>query len=584
MDPKSSIFYWLILILGCLLIYGGLWISSDRIISSEGVVRGKTMAVELPWRFKHSGNNNRLKLELESTFFSPKVWQIIPDDQLKSIDIDGQRVSLSEVPPAALTDYSNGFKLDLSSHLTPGPHTVEIRFNNRGGDGGLNIKPVPGVWRYLPIYFGLLLITLCMAKCFSLKPGQKWVLGLALIPIVFYWSATPWDMRAHDVSGGGHYNYIEYVATKKSFPLPSEGWVFYHPPTYYLAGAAVWHLAKIIEVPIPQALQLLSIFFWLVFLVSSLATVNIFLKRKPVVRLLASFAIACWPAGILHSPAIGNDSALYACIGMAVWFMCRWWYGSRRRDLLYMALFCSLSVLVKSNGIVVVAAAGILLLLRFLLRRKGKKMRAFFDGLLFASIAATALFASLAVRIYNFIKGDSPSWVIGNLGNLHSGLRVPADIKAFIPIDVPTLLTQPYVSPWSDETGRGSFWIFLLRSSLSGEFSFPDPSLTKIAYLWGALLLLLFFSLICGLPRLWRTGIVVLYRHLPLLLLGLLWIASLIYLRIQIPYSCSNDFRYVLPILLPVVLFWVTQGNWSRMGLMMMALSSAAFYVGVGLV
>src|SRR5690606_8783019 len=347
---------------------------------------------------------------------------------------------------------------DLTSYLTPGPHTIEIRFNNRGGDGGLNIKPMPGPWRYLPIYVGLLLIMLFMAKRFALKLGQKWVLGLALVPIVFYWSATPWDLRAHDVSGGGHYDYIEYVATQKSFPLPSEGWVFYHPPTYYLAGAAVWQLAKITEVPIHQTLQLLSVFFWLVFLVSSLATLNIFLKNRPGARFIASLAIALWPAGILHSPAIGNDSALYACIGMAVWFMCKWWYGGRRRDLLYMALFCSLAVLVKSNGIVVVAAAGILLLVRFLLRRRDKKMRAFIDGLLFASITAAALLASLAVRIFYFLKGDSPSWVIGNLGNLHSGLRVPADIKAFIPIDVPTFLTQPYVSAWSDETGRGSFW------------------------------------------------------------------------------------------------------------------------------
>lgn len=583
MDRKRLLVNSILLFFGCLLVVTGLWISADGITSSQGIIRGKAETVDLPWRFKHPSSNNILTVELEATFFSPKVWHIIPDDHLRAIRIDGKNVSLEDIPRAALTDYNKGLHIDLAAHLTPGKHTIEIRFNNRGGDGGLSIKPISGPWRFVPVYFGLLVITLVLGNLFSLKRNQKWALAIALIPITSYWSVTSWDVRAHDVSGGGHYDYVEYVATKKALPLPDEGWVFYHPPVYYVIGAGVWKAADILGLSPHQSLQFLSVFFWLIFLVSTLATVNIFLRNKPRARFIVSFAIALWPAGILHSPAIGNDSALYASLGIGTWFLCRWWYSGRRGDLLWMALFGSLAVLIKSNGIVLIAAGGILLLARFLLLQPHKKMRAFIDGVVFSLITATGLLASLGVRIYHFLKGDSQSWMISNLGNLHSGLRVPADIKAFIPLDIPTFLTQPYVSAWSDETGRGSFWIFLLRSSLTGEFSFTDPLLTKIAYLWGVVLILLFLSLVCGLPRLYQTRLSALYRHLPLLLLGFLWLASLVALRIQVPYSCSNDFRYIVPILLPTVLFWAAQGAWPRWLLAIMAVSSAVFYTAIGL-
>lgn len=585
MDVRRRLPVWCLALLGAVFICFGLWASSSGILSSHGVWHGQQEAVQLPWKFQQTRANNRLLIELHANFFSPKVWHIIPDDQLTALLIDDQAIPLGAINPAALMDFNKGFEIDLSSYLTPGQHRIELQFNNRYSVGSMSIEPVWGFWRYACIYIGVLLWVLALSALFKLTLGQKWVVALALVPIFFYWSATPWDVRAHDVSwGGGHFDYIEYVATQKAIPKPHEGWIYYHPPTYYFVGAAVWLATEASGLPVHETLQLVSIIFWLIFLISSMATFNLFLRRQPGALLVASLAIALWPAGIIHSPAIGNDSALYACIGLATFFMCRWWFNNRRRDVLLMALFCSLSVLVKSNGMVVIAAAGLLLLLHFFLRPKRKKLRAFNDGVLFGSIALTGLLASLATRIYYFVKGETPNWMITNVGNLHSGLRVPADIKAFLPLDIPTFLTQPYVHSFNNETGRESFWIFLLRSSLTGEFSFSNPILTTIAYIWGLVLLGLFLNLLYHLPQVWRTHARVLYRYLPLLLLGFLWLASLIALRIQVPFACSNDFRYIVPILLPVIVFWVTRGAWSRALLLVMSLCSLVFYTGVGLI
>jgi hypothetical protein len=45
----------------------------------------------------------------------------------------------------------------------------------------------------------------------------------------------------------------------------------------------------------------------------------------------------------------------------------------------------------------------------------------------------------------------------------------------------------------------------------------------------------------------WRDWL----REMPLVASGLLWVGSLAALRISAPNACSNDFRYILPIIAP---------------------------------
>ncbi len=567
------------------LIAFGLGMSSPNITYIGGGVHNRLAQVDLPWSFEGARQNNNLVMEFELERFSPRTWRITPDDQLVSVKLNGKFVSLAHIPPEGLRDYSNGFELDLSNYLSQGKQRLEIRFHNFGGAGGIDVKPVWGFWFYTVLYIGALVLLLCLCGCFGLRASQQWILALALISIFSYWSDTPWQVRAHDVGGvGGHYQYIEYVATKKSLPKATDGWVYYHPPTYYLAGAAVWKLADWAGLPKHESLQLFSIFLWLVFLVSAIATVNMVTRHQPWARRVASLAIAFWPAGILHSPAIGNDAALYAVVGLATWMSCRWWRSGKRSHLMWLAMLCGLAVMIKTNGIVLLAVVGLLLLWRFELRSKRTRWRTFADGLYFGLIGIACIAASMAVRVYYYVKGETASWLIGNLGTLHSGLRVPADVKAFLPLDIPTYLTQPYINAFNSATGRENFWNYLLRSAITGEFSFQHSLLTILAYVMGLLLLMLFFWLMLGVPKVFHTSRVQLYRNLPLLLLGVTWLASLVTLRISVPYASSNDFRYVLPVLIPVIIFWVRQGSWPRWLLVLFSASSAAFYTATGFV
>ncbi len=582
---RRKVYSLLILCISLVWVCFGLWIASVNITDIHAHWnQGQETKTDLPWRFNEVRLNNVLTVEFQDRLLSPKVFHIVPDDHVTGIYLNGQAIPLADIPPEKLRDFNHGFHLDLSAHLTSGHHRLDIHFNNTWGPGGMDVRPVWNFWRYACLYLGVVGFAVGLGLLFRLRPAQHVLLALCLIPLFVYWSATPWLVRAHDVSwGGGHYDYIEHIGKQNALPKPTEGWVYYHPPAYYLAGALVWKAAKLAGFQVHETLQLFAIFLWVVFLVASLATINQFLRRRSWANMVASLALVFWPAGLVHSPAIGNDAALYAVLALATWLCCRWWFTGRRRHLIALALLCGLSLLIKSNGIVLVAAVGLLLLLRFAIQRR-RRGRAFMDGVYFGAITGLSLVASMAVRVYFYVKGETSSWLISNIGNLHGGLRVPADIKAFIPLDIPTFLTQPYINSFNSATGRENFWNFLLRSSITGEFTFYHPLLTQLAYVMGVVLLLLFFALIVGVPRIWQTSRPQCYRHLPLLLSALLWLISLVILRIKVPYACSNDFRYVLPMILPLIIFWSTQGRWPRRLLVIMSLASAAFYTTVGLV
>jgi hypothetical protein len=262
--------------------------------------------------------------------------------------------------------------------------------------------------------------------------------------------------------------------------------------------------------------------------------------------------------------------------------MVRWWQARRRSDLWAFAAMTALALLCKSNATVLLGAGGLLVLSTTLaaLRKRRKLRRALVDLCIFSGVAGLGLALSFAVRIYYYMHGAIANWLIANIGGLNSGLAVPVDVKSFLPLDIPTFLTVPWIDVGNDASGRANFWNYLLRSSLSGEFPFPGTLHRVLALMWGVVLLAMCFlalrRLTCTSTRHWRVA---LYRQRPWLLLTLLWIASVAALRIQVPYSCSNDFRYVLPVIVPAALYVASSGRLGKALLLVMALLSTAFFV-----
>jgi len=535
----------------------------------------------LPWTVHQPVTRQPIVITATLTPLSLRTWRVIPDDELLSLTVNGQPVSLDAIPKSALTDWNKGFEMDFSPWLHGGQNTLEFVITNHGGDGGLMLHPALGPG-WMLIYLGFMPWLYTLGRIFRLRRHQIAPIGAGLMLIMAYWSVTPWTVRAHDVIGSdGHLAYIARVAETHTLPAPTETWELLQAPLYYMGGALVWKLAGIAGLPIPVCLQAYSLSLWMIFLCASSAAMRLALRFRTAATTLATTALAMWPSGIIHGIRISNDVGLYAVAALATLYLLKWWHRNRRRDLLIMSLFVSLGLVTKSNAIVLFAAGSLLMLLRVMRRQRWRNpdiLKPYLGAWLIMCIGA-ALY--LGRNILYYWRGAIPDWLNGSSA-IHLGewLKVPANLTSFVKLEPITFLGSPWLVLTEDATGRSLFWNALLRSSLTGEFQFNGSLQRSVAYLWGSMLLALMLALTWTLVRQMRTphpargG----WRNLPWLLLSGLWLASLMALRFHVPYACSNDFRFVLPILVPFMV-WACSRVLSAAALSLLALGSMLFFL-----
>lgn len=569
-----------IAVLGFVTLSLALWTVYPDVPAVGRLASGHTAPTTLPWSFGETGGGHRLDLTLRVHWGTPRRWRIIPDDHFVSIRVNGQLVPLSGIPPAALDDWQHGFVLDLDRWLHSGENHLVLVVDNRGGVGGLTMRPEAG-WRNLLLALGLLPWLLALARVFRLRRVQTVVLGGALVVLCWYWSATTWSQRSYDVKGfgeTGHIDYVVYVAEHGSLPPLDQGWQYYQPPLYYESAALTWRWARRVGLSATDALQAHSLLLWLVFLTASAGALRLTLRRSLASLALATTALALWPSSVMQSVRIGNDVAMYAVAAVCTWFMLHWWRGGRRRDLLGMATCVAVAFGVKSSGVALLTTATALLGLRALRHARWRRPGVWAEGV--AAVGIMLGGAALAIsRNYHYWRlGKVSNLLVCNIASLDDNLRIKDELKNFIPLDVATFLASPWISSRDDATGRGNVWNYLLRSSLSGEFSFEGSLHQAIALLWGALLLWLVVLLLLRVYTR-RPSAASLWRDAPWVLLSVAWLGSLVGLRAMSPIPCQADFRYIVPALVPFVLACTRDRRLPQALLAAMCVSAAVFFV-----
>ena len=128
--------------------------------------------------------------------------------------------------------------------------------------------------------------------------------------------------------------------------------------------------------------------------------------------------------------------------------------------------------------------------------------------------------------------------------------------KQYLILDPVSYFTSPFVDSVRDGTGRHYFWNYVLKSSMFGDFSpwFQKPVQRVLALVMSPLLLGLVILFWIGVARCIRRAA---RQSLPLLVVIAVSIFSVFALRFYNPYSGNNDFRYIYPALIPMVLLLV---------------------------
>jgi hypothetical protein len=275
-------------------------------------------------------------------------------------------------------------------------------------------------------------------------------------------------------------------------------------------------------------------------------------------RLAALYAalLCLWPSGIIHSVRIGNDDASYFAFGGVLLYASRWWQGGRDRHFHAAGAFAGLAMLIKSNGVVAFALLGLLFVVHAI-RDPHRSVR----GLLRRAWPAAVFFAlptvaTLVRALRDVTPGHPHNLFVGNSDKLTKAIAVGNGAANYLWFDLKMLLTQPYSTSWTDDAGRQYFANFALKTSLLGDFQYEGARLSDLAIVMSFLFVPI---LVCvGLGAAYQTRDEWL-EVLPLWLMIGLAVASLAALRMSIPMACSNDFRYVLPILMPS-LYLFTRG------------------------
>jgi hypothetical protein len=506
--------------------------------------------VTLPFRtFPPRPEAYQLRVTVRSPWIGPTLVRMTPDDCVTKLSLNQRPIGLGGIDDKC--DYNFGFVIELPTRR--GENVLDIAVENRGGAGGLELSPAyAGMGRACgagAVAF-LLALIFALARGLGLTPMARVAAVAGLLLRVVYMSQTPWFVRAHDVDG--HLEYVQRMLNRFVVPKIDACWECYHPPTYF-GFAAIWvRVAQALRVPMTPALQWLALSCSSVFLLLGLAAVQTALavarpaRRSVVVTTLAAFLFALWPAAIVHAPRLGNDPPFYALAAVSTALMFIWWQDRRTPFAVASLVVAGFATLTKSSGFALVAANCIVVFVGVVTENDRSERSRDWRTLIVSAIAAIVSVAPPLVLALVRSRLTGRDVLVSNISDTNRGLLVANTATTYLYAPAHIWFEQPFTDPWHDDKGRGYYWTYLGKTSLFGEFDLgADPTRRAIAVVLSVLLLVLVALLIRALVRATRADAL---WAVPLFV----WIAASAAFRARYPVAPSADFRYVLPVLIPL--------------------------------
>ena len=504
------------------------------VLHRQGTDSATILPVSVPMA---SGEDFSVDMDVAAGFVSDFYLKIHPDDCVTDLVVNDVKFPFEHYP--GYCSWNQGFilsKAEIVKNLGKDVSNFHIRMSLRNGGGPGGITAVingGGFWLVVfSVMFFLLLgaLVFSIGARFKLKRGVLLVFFIGLLLRVGYTSETFYDQRGHDV--GGHVHYMKIIAEENRIPASNECWTCYHPPVYFVLSAGVWKMSNLIHCAPQNAVK------WFDFLISLLALGFGIACLKNVLDGAPFFAAALlwsvWPSFILASPRLGNDILFYAMHAIALWGCLKYIRTNLGKYFIIAVVASFIAYWTKSTAVVTFGVLGLTALLQ-LFRNPRSWSR--------SERVAVGLFVAAAITVACVALTHD---VVGNASGNDNSVLVRNDPGNFLFFDFKTFLTNPYTDPWHDGLGRQFFWNYLAKTSLFGEFML----LTTPKGLWLASIISACFVALLGFgirgfwKSRWDKAQVILAAQ------AFLFFAAMITLRLKYPFSCSNDFRYIVPVLL----------------------------------
>ena len=498
--------------------------------------------------------NSLQKTQTNSVFLVEGVWRshrihpshihLVADDCINRVWVNNQEVSLERIQENKC-DIMRGSVIDLKGFLHPGENNIRAEIIDHGGNRAVYFKiPIADAISWIFLLSICALALLIFSILFGNISCAEWsVFALGATARIFYFPAATYPPKIYDIDG--HIDYIRTLSQTLVPPNAAQCWECYQPSGYYYFASPIYKIASQLTYDIYTPLQLLSLILFLGMLYLFVRAASFWIEDRKTL-LIVSALFVFWPVGIRDSARIGNDLLFYFMSAMTMFFVSKW-IKEKTSQALGAALLSGALGWISKFNIIAFNAAGMLFLL---LRKEPLKFifkKPVFMLLLFLNflIPAASLFQSSAE------KGDL-SW-IHNADRLENSLKMNVTASSFFCFDAKTFLTHPSSSAYDDSGGRQCFWNFMLKTSLFYNCALNSPAHLKLDLVLSWLLLILAFILFAqfinfAVSR--RFYIDDTYLWLSLCLP----IAALMFNLLKYPYACSQDFRYILPILFPAII------------------------------
>ena len=352
------------------------------------------------------------------------------------------------------------------------------------------------------------------------------------------------------ISGSNYYN----INQMKSFTM--EG---FEKASQYLdhrnnnpnvnpsASVELWNEAYNYAHPVHllyQTSEILSTFYTNVALYFAIKIVYK-LKIKDIYKAIGALFVALFPALFILAGQENNDPLCIMNCFIVVYFTICWWEKHSYFNAVMIGLFGGLAMFAKLSGALIVVPA--IVAFAFVLIQSIIKKEKFAYILIQGAIIGLIMSPlGLWFHIYAKVRFDQPFGFV--FSNLNSNLYV-GDYSFFERFINIFTFGDMFSSTWGNTFVNYNLPNFLIKSALYGEYSFLfADSLAAISlvlnyiFVYTSLLLMVFYFIYSK------------KEHLEIKIIGgVLIISQLLaqlYFNIKMPYGCTMDFRYIVPIIL----------------------------------
>lgn len=330
--------------------------------------------------------------------------------------------------------------------------------------------------------------------------------------------------------------------------------------------------------------QILAVLWSAITMIALVKILKLFGLKGYSLAAVSAFVVF-FPRHIQFSGQVNNDALAYMLQILSVYYCLRWWKKGRKLyDLLICALCIGLGMMSKISAAVICLPIGCVFAYEFFCeirkavsaKKKGEKkawknvvyMTACY--VLFLCVCAPI---GLWFQVYaNKTFGQKFGFVFSNLNEALSTDHHNLFERLFITFDpneiFGTLYCQPFYSTKDGVITNYNNYnlpLYLLRSSLFGEFSNykGGECFASTAFAAGLIALLAFIVMLVYCAVLFfKNGKKLFYGEseymdiLFLVILSAAFLISEISFYVQMPYACTMDFRYVMPLIFALAMIF----------------------------